>query len=161
MKYDPSNWQTFSANKLFTAPQEFEVRLTEPGALYIKTDGVETLIGYGHTFKITAPDAPFQLKANQSGVATVTKSRATFTHGTPYTNDDRRPMTDPSVAAVTLALRQLKREQKAFAQDQRDAMAAFQKERADAGLQPPLPEPEPEPEPVIEPDPEPAVPPAA
>lgn len=158
MKFDPTQWNEVSNGKELEIPKgRLWLRSSGPVNVYVKSDGVEVLAGFGQDIDITLyckPAATFRVDAPK-GVRSwlFHPIRRVVDHETAeiYTNVDREIHESGSMNEVTRALRMMRLEHLAERNAMREQMQALRAPSA-----PVEPELEPEPEPESEPKPEPA-----
>lgn len=125
------------------------VYLVEPAPLYATyPDGEIVLIGYGHEFKFQLDEIQDVIVwSTAQGSALVPDVQVYRSEGEVFTNFDKRPVKSALEQSVTLALRRLKAEQQALAQERAKLREKPQAERAPERVPERTPEPEPEPTP--------------
>lgn len=114
------------------------IKLEEPGALYAHTGSKSVLVGYGTYFKVTGPAA--QVSSPVPGVINKQTSTPRKYEGQPFTVVDREHKESAALKEVTLALRKLRLEQKAFNEARKKADREFHNARKNQGLQQEAPE---------------------
>lgn len=139
-------WQSFDANhKIMPTLAKTKVVLAKPAPLYLHKGDRSYLVGYGTEFSLQGEFDAFQ--AGAAGSATGVTASPYKSDEPSLTNINKMPGYSAETQAVMLALRELKREQRAALAAMRAASIAARPGDNPAPQPDPVPEPEPQPEP--------------
>lgn len=122
-KFDLFRWTEIpSGSWLPVEGQALRLRLSEPAAVYVRSDGYEVLLGYGVEFENTI-DGAFEVlvSGDVRAFALDVPRAAVAVSGQVLTNVDRLPHESGAVLEVKRALRELQLERRAM----RDEMRAL------------------------------------
>jgi hypothetical protein len=144
-RFNPADWTMVSADTEFSnQSSKYEVRLSAPGALYLKTGkSKKVLIGHGTYFKgvVEGTSAPV-LSATQEAAFFVQEGRAQTFKGVPHTNADKRSEVESATEAlVRAAERRIALREKQSRDKMRADFNAMMRRRKEEGLQEEAPEP--------------------
>jgi hypothetical protein len=144
-RFNPADWTSVKADVEFqNGSSKYEVRLSSPGALYLKTGkSKNVLIGHGTYFKgVIEGVANPVLTASQPGVFFVQEGRAQVFKGVPHTNADKRSEVESATEAlVRAAERRIALREKQSRDKMRADFNAMLRERQQQGAQDTAPEP--------------------
>ena len=136
MKMDIFNRSERDANKNHEAPQGLlQVWASQPGALFVTSEGYETLVGYGTEWRVkTTGQVEFRVETKGRVFVLDPKPVNHEPTGEVFTNMDRQPMESGSVLEVTRQLRAMKLEAQAIRRALRDDQAKAERRRQRADL---------------------------
>jgi hypothetical protein len=144
-RFNPADWTMIAADTEFAnQSSKYEVRLSAPGALYLKTGkNKKVLIGHGTYFKgvVEGTRNPV-LTASQEAAFFVQEGRAQIFKGVPHTNADKRSEVESATEAlVRAAERRIALREKQSQQRMRSEFNMMMRKRKEEGLQDEAPEP--------------------
>lgn len=152
VKYHPDEWVDLAKATSAPCPQNFQIRLHQPGAVEVDLGSGFRNIGYGTEFKIQLPHAG-KVKCSQPSSIFVGMSVETHSQGVPLTNFDKRPGMSSVERMVKQTIMESRLKDKLAREQRLELDREHNQNRVDRGLQdenPIPPEPEPVPVEVIE-----------
>lgn len=108
MRFDPFQWSECEVGKTYPSPEgNLTIRASGLGALFVICDGVEALVGFGHSFDVDLVE-PFEFRFEGKGLRSFVKSPLRVYHESDdenWANADRLPHESGSMQEVRRALR--------------------------------------------------------
>lgn len=135
MKLDLFNWHEVEPNEQAKAPQgSLRVRLSQPAALYVTSEGYEVLAGFGSDFDIVTATPVDTIRAEGPESLRVfvhdTGSRVVQPRDRVFTNMDRQPTLSGPMLEVQRAVRALRLEAQQVRMENR-RLSALDDEKAE------------------------------